>query len=116
MQASHQRLRRYLRHGTMPQLAAFDAVLRLGSVRRAADSLCLAQPTVSGHLRKLSEALGLALFEPQGRQLAPTPAALALSAAVDEIFEALDRVEAELEALRPPPESRARLPATAAMP
>ena len=116
MQAPQPRLRRYLRHGTMPQLAAFDAVLREGSVTRAADSLCMAQPTVSGHLRKLSETLGLALFEPQGRQLSPTPAAWALQAAVDEVFEALARVEAELDALRPLPESPARLPAAAAMP
>ena len=115
MQASTQRLRRYLRNGTMPQLAAFDAVLRLGSVTRAADTLCVAQPTVSGHLRKLSETLGLALFTPQGRQLAPTPAALVLQAAVDQVFEALARVETELEALRPLPQSRARLPATAHM-
>ena len=115
MQASTQRLRRYLRHGTMPQLAAFDAVLKLGSVTRAADTLCVAQPTVSGHLRKLSETLGLALFKPQGRQLAPTPAALVLQAAVDQVFEALARVETELEALRPLPQSRARLPATAHM-
>ena len=115
MQASTQRLRRYLRHGTMPQLAAFEAVLRLGSVTRAADTLCLAQPTVSGHLRKLSETLGLALFEPQGRHLAPTPAARALQAAVAQVFEALARVETELDALRPPPESPARLPAAAPM-
>lgn len=107
------RLRRYLRHGTMPQLAAFDAVIRLGSVTRAADTLCMAQPTVSGHLRKLSEAIGLPLFEPQGRQLAPTPAALALQAAVDEVFDALARVEDELEALRPAAQSPARLPAGA---
>ena len=116
MQTSSQRRRRYLRHGTMPQLAALDAVLKLGSVSRAADTLCLAQPTVSGHLRKLSETLGLALFEPQGRQLLPTAAALALQAAVDEIFEALDRVEAELEALRPAPTSLSRLPAAVPMP
>ena len=58
----------------------------------------------------------LALFEPQGRQLSPTPAAWALQAAVDEVFEALARVEAELDALRPLPESPARLPAAAAMP
>ena len=116
MQAPHPQLRRYLRHGTMPQLAAFDAVLRLGSVSRAADTLCLAQPTVSGHLRKLSETLGLALFEPQGRHLVPTPAALALQTAVEVVFEALARVEAELDALRPPLKLRVRSPATAPMP
>ena len=37
-----QRLRRYLRHGLMPQLAAFDAVMRLGSVTRASEVLHMA--------------------------------------------------------------------------
>ena len=116
MQASSQRLRRYLRHGTMPQLAAFEAVLRLGSVTRAADILCMAQPTVSGHLRKLSETLGLVLFKPQGRQLVPTAAALTLQAAVAKVFEALVRVEVELDALRPAAAAKPRLPARCAMP
>ena len=58
--------RRYLRHGTLPQLAAFEAVVRLGSVTRAADALCMAQPTLSGHLRKLSESLDIQLFEQHG--------------------------------------------------
>ena len=93
-------LRRYLRHGTLPQLAAFDAVLRLGSVTRAADRLCMAQPTVSGHLRKLSDTVGLPLFAPQGRQLIPTAAGWALHAAAAEVFAALERVEVVFGGMR----------------
>lgn len=93
-------LRRYLRHGTLPQLAAFEAVLRLGSVTAAAELLCMAQPTVSGHLRKLSEVVGLPLFEAQGRQLVPTAAAHALHAAACEMFAALERADGVLAALR----------------
>jgi hypothetical protein len=52
------RLRRFFRHGLLPQLLAFETVIRLGSVTRAAEELCLAQPTVSCMLRKLSEAMG----------------------------------------------------------
>src|SRR6185295_5701432 len=55
-------LRRYFRHGTLPQLAAFEATVRLGSASRAAQALCIAQPTISGHLRKLGEALDVSLF------------------------------------------------------
>ena len=99
----------------MPQLAAFEAVLRLGSVTRAADTLCMAQPTVSGQLRKLSDALGITLFEPQGRHLVPTAAALALRTAVGEVFDSLGRAEQALDALRPGPQSPLRLPAGAAM-
>ena len=96
----NRRLRRYLRHGMLPQLAAFDTVMRLGSVTRTADVLAMAQPTVSGHLRKLSEAIGLALFETRGRQLVPTAAAWALHAAVAEMFDSLARVDGELGAMR----------------
>lgn len=95
-----QRLRRFLRHGMLPQLAAFEAVLRLRSVTRAADALSVAQPTVSGHLRKLSDTLDLTLFETEGRQLVPTPAAWALHDAVCEVFDSLERVDRVLGDLR----------------
>ena len=98
------RLRRYLRHGLMPQLAAFDAVMRLGSVTRASEALHMAQPTVSGHLRKLSDALGVTLFRCDGRRMVPTPPAQALHAGTREVFAALQGIECALEPLR---ESRA---------
>jgi DNA-binding transcriptional ArsR family regulator len=86
-------LRRYLRHGTLPQLAALEAVVRLGSATRAADALCLAQPTISGHLRKLGEALGVRLFDLRGKRLVPTAAAIALLEATHEVSAALARCE-----------------------
>lgn len=92
--------RRYMRHGTLPQLAAFEAVVRLGSVSRAADALCLAQPTLSGHLRKLSDALGVRLFEQRGKYLVPTDAALVLLEGTREVFDAFDRCEQVLAGLR----------------
>jgi DNA-binding transcriptional LysR family regulator len=93
--------RRFMRHGLLPQLAAFEAVMRLRSAARAAESLCIAQSTLSGHLRKLSEALGVRLFELQGKQLVPTLAAQALLVSVDDVFEALARCEHALASLRP---------------
>ncbi|MEO5697383.1 MAG: LysR family transcriptional regulator [Burkholderiaceae bacterium] len=92
--------RRYRRHGMLPQLAAFEAVVRLGSATRAAEALCVAQPTLSGHLRKLSEALGVCLFEPRGRGLVPTDAALVLLQATREVSTALARCEDSLVQLR----------------
>jgi DNA-binding transcriptional LysR family regulator len=92
--------RRYQRHGMLPQLAAFEAVVRLGSVTRAADALCMAQSTVSGHLRKLGEALAVRLFVPRGKRLVPTDAALALVTAAHEVFGALERCERVLATLR----------------
>ncbi len=92
--------RRYLRHGMIPQLVAFEAVLRLGGATRAAEALCIAQPTLSGHLRKLSEALGVRLFEMQGKRMVPTDAALVLLEAAHEIFAALERSERALATMR----------------
>ena len=54
---SRARLRRFFRHGLLPQLFVFEAVARLGSVTRAAEELHLAQPTVSLQLKKLAETL-----------------------------------------------------------
>jgi DNA-binding transcriptional ArsR family regulator len=93
-------LRRYLRHGTLPQLAAFEAVIRLGSATRAAQALCVAQPTISGHLKKLGDALGVRLFVLQGKRLVPTAAALALLDATDEVSAVLARCEQTLGGYR----------------
>ena len=90
------RLRRYVRHGTLPQLAALEATVRLGSASRAAEALCVAQPTISGHLRKLGDSLGVRLFELRGKRLVPTEAALALVRASDEVSAALARCEETL--------------------
>src|SRR5215212_11846732 len=94
------RLRRYVRHGTLPQLAALEAVVRLGSATRAADALCVAQPTISGHLRKLAEALGVRLFDLRGKRLVPTAAAIALLEATHEVSAALARCERTLGTYR----------------
>ena len=88
--------RLFARHGMLPQLAAFEAVVRLGSATRAAESLCMAQPTLSGHLRKLSDTLGVRLFELRGKRLEPTPAAQVLLGATQEVFECLSRCERAL--------------------
>jgi DNA-binding transcriptional LysR family regulator len=103
--------RQFLRHGMLPQLAAFEAVIRLGSASRAAEALCMAQPTLSGHLRKLSESLGVRLFILRGKRLVPTDAALVLVQTGYEVFAALRRCEHQLNSLRdtdreaPPPSS-----------
>lgn len=96
----NQRLRRYLRHGMLPQLAAFDAVMRLGSVTQASMALHMAQPTVSGHLRKLSDAVGVPLFRCDGRRMLPTVQARALHEGARGVFAALNQIECALEPLR----------------
>jgi DNA-binding transcriptional LysR family regulator len=93
-------IRRLVRHGTLPQLAAFEAVVRLGSFTRAAERLHMAQPTVSGHMRKLADAVGLPLLELRDRRVVPTAAGQALLDAAHDIFAALHRADAALAAAR----------------
>jgi DNA-binding transcriptional LysR family regulator len=97
-----QTIRRLVRHGTLPQLAAFEAIVRLGSYTRAAERLHMAQPTISGHMRKLTEAAGQPLLVIEGRQVRPTPAGQALLAATQEIFAALERAEGVLRGAAAP--------------
>jgi DNA-binding transcriptional LysR family regulator len=93
-------LRRYFRHGILPQLMVFEAVARLGSVTRAGEELHLAQPTVSMQLRKLQDALGLRLIEWRGRRMLVTPAGRELQIACAEVFTIFGAMEAKLAAHR----------------
>src|SRR5690242_5663486 len=93
-------LRRYFRHGLFPQLLVFEAVARLGSVTRAAEELHLAQPTVSMQLKKLAQALEVALFQPDGRRLKITPAGAALLPVCREIMQTLVRGDERLAPFR----------------
>ena len=97
------RNRQLLKHGTLPQMAAFEAIVRLGSFTRAAQEMHMAQPTVSGLVRKLADSVGAPLFEKMGRRVVPTPAGRMLYATAGEVFERLERARIELAALRAEP-------------
>jgi len=88
------RLRRFFRHGFLPQLIAFEASVRLGSVTRAAQELSLAQPTISGMLRKLGDALGGPVVVLRNRRIEPSDIGRELMPLCAELFEAFDRFEA----------------------
>ena len=94
------RIRRFIRHGMLPQLAVFEAVCRLGSYTRAAEELFIAQPTVSTQMKKLSDAIGMPLVEHNGKRLQMTEAGRELAEACRDIFGRLEAVEARLAALR----------------
>lgn len=88
---------------SLVQLRSFEAVVRLGGVGRAARTLHLAQPTVSAQLKELASALGLVLFEPRGRGIAPTAVGerLALTVrAMGEAWQAFEEDAAALQGLR----------------
>ena len=94
------KIRRYLKHGTLPQLRVFEAVVRHGSYTRAAAELHLAQPTVSVQMRKLAETVGAPLLEQADRRVQPTEAGRSLYETCLEIFEALSRAEEVLAEIR----------------
>ena len=70
---------------------------------RAAQALHLAQPTVSTQLKELASALGLVLFEPRGRGLAPTAVGERLAQAMRDMgaaWQAFEDDAASLQGLR----------------
>jgi DNA-binding transcriptional LysR family regulator len=87
------RLRRFFRHGFLPQLMAFEACVRLGSVTRAAEELSLAQPTVSCMLRKLSDTVGGPVTVIRDRRVEASPRGRELLTLCHEMMQAMDRFE-----------------------
>ena len=87
-------MRPFFRHGLLPQLVAFEACVRLGSVTRAAEELCVAQPTVSCMLRKLSEAFGGPLTAMRERRVEATELGREVLLLCEDLFGAFARFEA----------------------
>ena len=85
---------------SLVQLRSFEAVVRLGGIGRAARALHLAQPTVSTQLKQLASALGLVLFEAQGRGVAPTAVGERLALAVRAMGAAWQSFEDDAAALQ----------------
>lgn len=85
-----------IRHATLRQLQVFEAIVRHGHFTRASEELFLTQPTVSMQVKKLSDAIGLPLFEQAGRNVKPTQAAQELYKACRDIFETLANLEMKI--------------------
>ena len=58
------------------QLRIVDAIVRAGTVTKAAERLFVTQPAVSHALRDMESKLGVKLFKREGRRMVPTQAAL----------------------------------------
>jgi LysR family transcriptional regulator, low CO2-responsive transcriptional regulator len=107
-------IRRYLKHGTLPQLRAFEASARLGSFTRAAQELHMSQAAASVQIKKLSETVGLSLFEQVGRRIYLTEAGSRVYASCNEMFRALSGLEQALAEMRGLASGRLRLAVTSA--
>ncbi len=85
------------------------AVERLGSFTRAAQACDVSQPTLSGQVRKLEEALGVSLFERDGRAVRVTSGGTEVLACARRVVDAMTDLEAAAEAQRDPLRGRVRL-------
>jgi len=105
-------IRRFLKHGTLPQLRVFEASVRLGNFTRAAQELHMAQPTASVQIKKLSATVGLPLFEQVGKRIFLTEAGRRVYASCGDVFRALSQLEDALSEMRGLASGHLRLAAT----
>jgi len=92
-----------MRHSTLRQLELFEAIARLGSFTRAAEELFLTQPTVSMQIRKLSETVGMPLFEQVGKKIYLTDIGHELnrtSRAISEQLANFEMIAADMKGLK----------------
>lgn len=82
-----------MRHITLRQLEVFEAIARLGSFTRAAEEMYLTQPTVSMQIKKLTDAVGLPLYEQVGKRIYLTDVGRELQLTCRGIFEHLAHFE-----------------------
>src|SRR5918995_443278 len=80
---------------TLRQTRAFLAVVRLGSLTRAAEYLRVSQPTLTVRARQLEEALGLRLLDRLARGAVPTPAGRQLASSLERLVGEFDAVLAD---------------------
>lgn len=77
-------------------LKGFEAATRHQSIRDAAEELCLTHPAVSHQVQMIEDALGVPLFEQEGRHIVSTPEGRAfyphVRAAFESLFEGIEAV------------------------
>lgn len=94
---------------TLGQLKAFEAVVRLASISRAAEELHVTQPAVSKTMRLLQDEVGLALFEHVGKRLSLTDAGRELLTTCGDWLETWSRFEQSIADLKGLKQGRLRL-------
>ena len=92
-----------MKQATLHQLQILGAIARYGSFTRAAAALELTQPTVSQQIKRLTQTIGMPLFEQLGKQIYLTAAGqevLGASAMISEKFAELEIAIDELRGLK----------------
>lgn len=81
-------------------LKYLDAVVRLGSIRRAADRLNVASSAINRHILKIEDELGVRLFERLPRGVRLTPAGELLVQHVRGVLRDFDVIRSDIEELK----------------
>lgn len=86
-----------IRYASLRQIQVFESVARNLSFTRAAEELHLTQPTVSGQVKSLADAIGLPLYEQLGRNIFLTEVGEAVVISCREIINSLSNLEIKLD-------------------
>lgn len=89
-----------MKQATLHQLQILEAIARHGSFTRAAEELELTQPTVSQQIKRLTQTIGLPLFEQLGKQIYLTAAGQEVLAASEIISEKFTELEIAIDELK----------------
>jgi DNA-binding transcriptional LysR family regulator len=79
------------------QIEIFCALMKFRSFSKAAETLYLTQPTVSGHIRNLEDELGVKLLDRIGKRVVPTEAGDVLFRSGQELLALRDRAREEIK-------------------
>ena len=89
-----------MRNLSLKQLQAVAAIVRQGSLTKAADELALTPAALSARIKQLEEEVGLPLFDRTSAGLRPTDAGREMLRAVDGVNAALESCADRLNALK----------------
>ena len=85
---------------TPRQIDHFLAVMRLGSLVRAAEALSMTQPALSKSIKRLEDEFGVSLFERAPRGVIPTPFATALAPHLSQVLGQVNSAHKTVELLK----------------
>ncbi|WP_083827886.1 LysR family transcriptional regulator [Achromobacter insuavis] len=85
-----------MRRFSIPQMEALLAIARLGSFQAAAEHMNVTQPTISLRIRELESALGVRLFEREGRRAVLTAEGVLARRYAEQAVGVLDELETRL--------------------
>jgi len=93
----------------LTQLRSFVAVAKVGHLTRAAETLHLSQPALSGQIKSLEEDFGVTLFERSSAGMAMTPSGRRLLTLAERVIEAVQDLKHSAQRLQGEPTGTIKL-------